>query len=117
MDLERLNTIMMDISLLYVESKKSSSLENKVELYNKGSILIKEGERLLENLENVVENINIDDEKSKIDINNIIRLLSLPNISFEEVTGIIKDLTIKNKEISNDIEIIDIDNEIICIDD
>lgn len=116
MDLERLDTIMMDINLLYIESKKALSLENKIEIYNKGSILIKEGEKLIENLENMIENINLDDKNPSIDINNIIRLLSLPNISFKEVIEIIKDLSYKKNEIPNSIEIIDIENEIICLD-
>lgn len=96
----RLNKLITDIELIYLEATSSSKqpLKKKLEQYNQGMILLREAKPLVDALQNEITNLDLSKaDLSQMDqASRLIKLMSVPNLKFQEILPIVKQL----KEIS-----------------
>lgn len=113
---KRLDNIMSQITLIYIDSQKKISLEKKLENYNKGNLLISEALHLIEKMQTDITNL-APSTVNKSQINKIglyLEMLSMPNPKFDEIMYIIEQLTGVNSGLSTSTQIIDnVEQEVI----
>lgn len=112
---KRLQNLLSQINLIYIDSQKKISLEKKMEIYNKGSALIVEAESLIEtiqaNLADLGKNGNTNDFSK---INEYADLLSIPNQNFDQVLYIVEKLCELNRALPTTAKIFDnVENELV----
>lgn len=105
---KRLDKIITDLELMYVESKGNIPIKQKFETYKRATVLNTEALYLLEKIRSEVMNLNCDniDMAQVTNINHYIGLLNEKN-SIDEILQIISRLTAISKSIPNTIVVND----------
>ena len=110
---KKLTDLMNEISVMYVESIGTLTMQKKMENYNKASIMIEEAEKLIDTLQKEITDLpqnKITKIKMSRIINELVKFLEAPQLKFSEVLSIVQELrTICNSlptsvHVSNNLE-------------
>lgn len=113
---KKLQDIMSQIQIIYMDSKQKITFEKKLENYEKANLYINEAVQLIEKLQNDINNINNTktDPAQIARVNQFIDMLSMNNPKFEEVLYIVQQLRAINAGLPTTTQITDnVEQEII----
>jgi len=120
---KRLNKIMSQIQMIYLDSQnspKDKNMEKKIENYNKSSLLIGEASNLIDSLQKEISTMDTTNaSRPEIErANQLVDMLTNSNPRFDEILHIVQQLRSISEGIPNSAKIIDnINNEIIHIEE
>ena len=118
-NIKRLDQIINEMSLIYIDSKQKLSMEKKIEYYVKTNSLINESSKLFEELEKTITSLddNINDInnlnnsiQSDLNVDHLINLLSEKS-TFTEVSYVLQKLLAQHNNLLQSSESIIIDKE------
>lgn len=96
---EKLAKLMRDIGLLYLDAKKDTSLQKKLECYENGKVMINEAKTLMDLLHKEINDLDLSNvDKAKTgNAKTLVELLNMPNLNFREVL----DISLSLKQIAS----------------
>lgn len=93
---QKLENLIIQAEILYLDSINMAPLEKKIENYRRGMEILNEASQILNEIEYEISNLNSNDEIIQIqkinEIEKMICLLSLPNLKLSEILHIVKKL-------------------------
>lgn len=108
-NIKKLDGIINEMSLIYVNSLKKLSMSKKMEYYQKSIILIDEATKLFDEIENKISNLDTValNQTNNLKLENLNNLLYKNGCTFSEASFVIEQLLAMDKNLPKHSEIID----------